>query len=318
MKNKRKRKKMLRKHEILRRIQLRQSTIKDWLTCPLMFHFRHVEKREPAFIHPAAVHGSALHLAIHEWHKGTYLGPPEQIYASALKRVLEDNVEHCIKWALSADADLKGMAEHGREILDGYFKADHNRSVSLILSEAPFRMRYGGYFFTGTIDQVRRTPSGEIHLVDLKSSSQRPNTKSLRMDWQLNLYATALRFGEIQIDGIWRRLGLQVDETQIYFLRAHEIYKRGGKYGKKGDEKGNPIYGCSKHLHELKQFRYDLKNIVQLLSWDKPLPNPQACSFCAYTAPCKDRSLTFLTTQVKKRRSRIQSENPLDIERRNR
>ena len=59
---------MKKKKEILSQIELRQSTIKDYLSCPLMFKFKHLEGIKPSYRHPAALHGSTLHEAIHLFH----------------------------------------------------------------------------------------------------------------------------------------------------------------------------------------------------------------------------------------------------------
>ncbi len=44
------------KSEIAKSIELRQSTIKDYLLCPMMFKYRHIEKLKPSFRNLAAHH----------------------------------------------------------------------------------------------------------------------------------------------------------------------------------------------------------------------------------------------------------------------
>ena len=72
------------KQEILDTIELRQSTLKTWLSCPLMYKFRHIDKMEPSFRYPGTVHGSALHLVLAWLHAGEWKGDLRALYTKAL------------------------------------------------------------------------------------------------------------------------------------------------------------------------------------------------------------------------------------------
>jgi len=108
---------MYRKAEILNRIQLRQSTIKDWLSCPLMFRFRHVEKLKPAYLGVAAIHGSALHLAIHRLHELEFRGDVRMLYKAALQEIMTQEPDIPIVWKKSRKEDLQNLENHAFEIL---------------------------------------------------------------------------------------------------------------------------------------------------------------------------------------------------------
>ena len=244
---------MLRKAEILERIELRQSTIKDWLSCPLMYRYRHVLKLDPSYRSLAAIHGSALHLSIYRLHQNGFEQELEVLYAKALEETFDEESHIPIHWKHEPDEDVSILKTHGLEILKGYVKHARNRTDTLLFSEVKFRVSVSGMALTGTIDQVRRSVYGTIELIDLKSGMQRPYKRALRRDWQLNLYAYALRYGEVLVNGSWLRIRMKVDRTSIYFLRAHEIYKRDGKYGKKGSQKGQPWISVEKPSWELFQ-----------------------------------------------------------------
>ncbi len=286
-----------RKAEILDRIELRQSTIKDWLSCPLMFRFRHVQKLAPSYRSLAALHGSALHLCLHRMHMEGFDLDLELTYTQALQEVLGIELQIPIRWKKGAEEDLASMQSHALEVLNGYVNYNQNQAATVLYSETKFRVRFKGMLLTGTIDQVRRNVDHTLELIDFKSGVQRPSKHALKRDWQLNLYAYALRYGEIFTGGSWVRSRLRVHRTSIYFLRAHEIYKRDGKYGKKGEEKGCPLISVEKPSWELWQFREELGNIIKMITKDWAFPNNSACGYCAYRDKCDDRSAVHLVHQ---------------------
>ena len=291
---------MYRKAEILAKIELRQSTIKDWLNCPLMYRYRHVEGLKPAFRNLAALHGSALHLAIHELHTQGFDQDLSNLYRSSFTQVRDAEPEIPIHWKEGMEADLARLQANASEILEGYSSYTENRNTTVLFSEVRFRVRIRAYELSGTMDQVRRNSSGGCELIDLKSGMQRPNMRSLPVDWQLSLYAYALKHGEVLVNGKWIRPGLSVDRTVIYFLRAHEKYKRNSKYGRQGDEKGSPLMACEKPGWDLMRFKQDFLNLVKMITRDWPFPNPGACGFCAYHAICRQRSLFHASAKVRR------------------
>jgi len=280
---------MFRKAEILGRIELRQSTIKDWLSCPLMFRYRHVLKLDPSYRSLAAIHGSTLHLCVHRLHLDGFDQDLELLYAKALDELLKEGTHIPIHWKHEPDEDVSILKTHGLEILKGYVNHERNRTDTLLFSEVKFRVSVSGMILTGTIDQVRRSVNGTIELIDLKSGMQRPYKRALKRDWQLNLYAYALRYGEVLVNGSWLRIRMKVARTSIYFLRAHEIYKRHGKYGKKGSQKGQPWISVEKPSWELFQFKQELRNIIKMMTKDWAFPNTASCGFCAFHDQCDDR-----------------------------
>jgi RecB family exonuclease len=291
---------MYRKAEVLERIQLRQSTIKDWLSCPLMFRFRHVEGFQPAYRNVAALHGTALHGAIHQLHTHGFETDLKKLYREAFRDAMDQEKEIPIHWKKSKQADMNSLENHAVEILAGYRSWEENHLCQVLYSEVQFKVKIGGFDLTGTIDQVRINSDGELDLVDLKSGMQRPRAISLHRDWQLSLYAYALKYGRLIINGSEVRVRLSVDRTVIYHLRAHEIYKRNSMYGRAGEEKGRPFIVCQKPAWDHQQFKQDLLNIIKMMTKDWPFPNPNACGFCGYQEQCHSRSLLDASPQVRR------------------
>ena len=291
---------MYRKAEILQRIQLRQSTIKDWLSCPLMFRFRHVEGIKPTYRNVAALHGSALHGAIHQLHVNGFETDLKKLYRETFRDAMDQEPEAPIHWKKSKQADMERLEDNAVEILTGYRNWEENHLCQVLYSEVQFKVKIGGFELTGTIDQVRKNSDGELDLVDLKSGMQRPRAISLRSDWQLSLYAYALKYGRLIINGSEVRIPLSVDRTVIYHLRAHERYKRNSTYGRKGVEKGRPFIVCQKSSLDHQQFKHDFLNIIKMMTKDWPFPNTNACGFCGYQEQCHSRSLLDASPQIRR------------------
>jgi len=291
---------MYRKAEILTRIELRQSTIKDWLNCPLMYRYRHVEKLKPAYRNLAALHGSALHRAIHHLHTQGFNQDLDSLYKTAFDEVRSEEPEIPIQWKTTEAADLPKLISNAEEILEGYSGYPENQQAAILYTEVPFRLRIKEYRLSGTLDQVRRSSDGILELIDLKSGMQRPNLRSLSRDWQLSLYAYALKYGELLVNNQWIRPRLTVTRVVIYFLRAHEKYKRNCKYGRQGEEKGSPLMACEKPVWDLMCFKHDFLNLVKMMTRDWPFPNPGACGFCAYHELCGRRSLFHASSKLER------------------
>ena len=288
------------KQEILDTIELRQSTLKTWLNCPMMYKFRHIDKLEPSFRYPGTVHGSALHLVLAWLHEGQWHGDLRALYTKALNYYLYASPEEhiSVRWKRDMVKEIEALKVNAVEILENYRSKDYNRDALVLFSEVQFRVKILGYLFTGTIDQVRKNPDGTVELLDFKSSKMRPNQYAIPNDLQLTLYGYSLKFGELLVDGIWVKTNMFVDSVGIYFLRAHEIYKRKVPGKEIGDEKGSPFIRTSKSIQDLRAFRTEIRH--QLSAMVKPwyYPNTASCAFCTYSTHCITRNDTIPDKQA--------------------
>ena len=280
------------KQEILETIELRQSTLKAWLSCPLMYKFRHIDKLEPSFRYPGTVHGSALHLVLAWLHAGEWKGDLRALYTKALNYYLyASDEEHIpVRWGGDMEKEIETLKANAVEILENYRSKAFNQDALVLFSEVQFRVKILGYLFTGTIDQVRKNSDGTVELLDFKSSKMRPNHNAIPNDLQLTLYAYACKFGELLVDGIWVKPNMLLDSVGIYFLRGHEVYKRKVPGKEIGDEKGSPFMQTTKSIQELRAFRHEIRS--QLSAMVKPwyYPNTASCAFCSYATHCVGRN----------------------------
>jgi len=288
------------KQEILDTIELRQSTLKTWLSCPLMYKYRHIDKLEPSFRYPGTVHGSALHLVLSWLHEGQWNGDLLALYAKALNHYLYAGTEEHIpvRWKRDMVKEIEALKVNAVEILENYRSKDYNQDAIVLFSEVQFRVKILGYLFTGTIDQVRKNPDGSIELLDFKSSKMRPNQYAIPNDLQLTLYSYAIKFGELLVDGFWVKPNMLMDSVGIYFLRGHEIYKRKVPGKEIGDEKGDPFIRTEKTIQDLRAFRTEIRH--QLSAMVKPwyYPNTASCAFCTYSTHCITRNDTIPDKQA--------------------
>ena len=280
------------KQEILETIELRQSTLKTWLNCPMMYKFRHIDKLEPAFRYPGTVHGSALHLVLSWLHEGQWNGDLRALYTKALNYYLYASEEEHIpvRWKRDMVKEIEALKVNAVEILENYRGKAYNQDAIVLFSEIQFRVKILGYLFTGTIDQVRKNPDGSIELLDFKSSKMRPNQYAIPNDLQLTLYSYAIKFGELLVDGIWVKPKMLVDSVGIYFLRGHEIYKRKVPGKEIGDEKGSPFMRTSKSIQDLRAFRTEIRHQLSAMLKDWYYPNTASCAFCTYSTHCISRN----------------------------
>jgi RecB family exonuclease len=295
------------KNEILQTIQLRQSTIKDYLNCPLMFRFRHLDKLTPEHRNPAALHGSAIHKLLYMIHDDKWNLNVEQYYRDVFEHYeFGKNRESriSVKWK-DRDKELPAFEANAVEIIDNYRKHDGNQQASILYAEQRFRVKVSGYIFTGTIDQVRKYSDGTIELLDFKSSKQRPNELAMHNDWQLALYQYAMRYGEVLVDDDWIKPKLHSDFSSIYFLRAHEIRKRTTVNGKIGEEKGEPLIRTQRSLQDMRQFKNQINNLLKAMLKDWHYPNTNHCNLCNYKTHCLERSAELPKAFVAEARKRL-------------
>ena len=282
------------KQEILDTIELRQSTLKSWLSCSLMYKFIHIDKLEPAFRYPGSIHGSALHLVLKQLHEGEWHGDLRSLYTEALNHYLyaSEDAHIPVRWKRDMAKEIEALKINAVEILENYRRKSYNKDALVLFSEVQIRAKILGNYFTGTMDQVRKNQDGTIELLDFKSSKMRPNRYAISNDLQVFLYSYSLKFGELLVDDIWVKPNMLVDSAGIYFLRAHEVYKRKVTGKEIGDEKGTPFYMTQKSIQDLRNFRYEVK--AQLSAMVKPWYYPNtasgACSYCGYAEHCISRN----------------------------
>ncbi len=149
--------------------------------------------------------------------------------------------------------------------------------------------------FRGTIDMLRRMPDEKFELVDFKSSKFSPAEAMLNVDYQFSIYAYALWKGVFKMpDGKLKMLAIKPENIDIcwYHLRDHLEYKRNGKNGVIGDEKGDPRRITSRTRDQLADMKRDLSAIasnIHRMSFPRN-PSYSTCPLCSYSNHCVEDS----------------------------
>lgn len=155
---------------------IHQSTIKDYLACPKMFSFKHIEKIKPEVRKPAMLHGTVVHKIIEICHKSYWNFVVAKNY-SAIMNDIEFNGKDSdinVVWE-DRDKEIAKFTRSAVEIIENYRTKDYNQNCTILMHKTEFKVQIRGIDYEGKIDQVRRLLSGEIVLIDFKSGVTKPD-----------------------------------------------------------------------------------------------------------------------------------------------
>ena len=193
-----------------------------------------------------------------------------------------------IRWK-DEDEEREAFQTDAMAMLEGYRSKDSNRACKVLMAEAQFTVKMGRHTLTGTIDQVRQHPDGTLELVDFKTGKTAPSQAFVDIDYQLGIYAYALRFGTLLVDGRLIQPHLTVDTLTLYHLRQHIPYKRatGGKSA--GEERGDPRIRTPCNLHKMKALQEDIASVARMIKMGCFPRSPDAlkCGTCSFADTCR-------------------------------
>lgn len=195
--------------------KLSASSISTYLSCPLRFKFRHIDKIEAPADSPHLIYGSAIHTAIQAYHNSVYYG----------KRFTKNQIVNAfeVPWFFMIEtspvpvkwyriSSQKEMTDSGINSIKNYYEVHKNDPPppSIIRpNEDNYMMKFPAVetYFTislgqligredwcinGIIDLVQNTPDGPI-IVDHKTGSSKYSDFKVKTDLQLAVYSYAFR-----------------------------------------------------------------------------------------------------------------------------
>jgi CRISPR/Cas system-associated exonuclease Cas4 (RecB family) len=237
------------------------SSIRQYLTCPRQYYFRHVLGMKSDDVALASITGSAYHHCISWWHRARDTDGMSVPDVDALVEEFSGECQRRVRVCLESGKEINGysadaMAKALKEatlILGGYV-ADPRNDVTLLCNERRFKVGIGSgktvYPFAGTVDQVRMRRDGTYDLVDLKSGKTKPQDVLLALDYQLSVYALAMVKGEWETHSdtatTWEVIGQRADTIAICHLRDY-LPKQKNEFSEeiilKGEYEINPATG---------------------------------------------------------------------------
>jgi len=196
---------------------LSPSRAGDFMTCPLLFRFRTID-RLPSTPSPAATRGTVVHGVLER----LYDLPAVERTLDAAAALLQPEWERLLAAEpevgdLFADeAELTSWLTGARELLAGYFTledptrlepAEREQLVEVVLP--------GGLRLRGIVDRLDQAPSGDLRVVDYKTGRAPGEMFEGKALFQMKFYALVL----------WRTRGVVPRLLQLMYLGDREVLR---------------------------------------------------------------------------------------------
>jgi putative RecB family exonuclease len=203
--------------EVPQRRSLSPSRAGDFLTCPLLYRFRVID-RLPEPPSPVAVRGTLVHAVLE--HLFDQPGPgrtPQQAHsllAPEWERLAAEDPE--LAGLFGSDEELAAWLATAAEMLDRYFTLEDPRRIEPAHRELCVEADLAsGLRLRGYIDRLDVAPGGEIRIVDYKTGTAPPEEFEARALFQMKFYALA----------IWRSQGQVPAMLQLMYLGNGEVIR---------------------------------------------------------------------------------------------
>jgi len=195
---------------------LSPSRAGDFLTCPLLYRFRVID-RLPEPPSPAAARGTLVHAVLER----LFDKPPAERTPPAAQSLVQP------EWSrlLEAEPELASLFQDDEEqravwlaevamMLDRYFTLEDPRRIEPAHRELCVEADLStGLRLRGYIDRLDVAPSGEMRIVDYKTGGSPPTEFEARALFQMRFYALTL----------WRAQGRVPKLLQLIYLGNGEI-----------------------------------------------------------------------------------------------
>ncbi|MFD0690369.1 RecB family exonuclease [Actinomadura fibrosa] len=199
---------------------LSPSRAGDFMTCPLLYRFRVIDKL-PERPSPAAARGTLVHAVLERLYD---LPTGERTAEAALEmldpqweRLLEAEPELAELFAgEGGEAERQGWLEQARRMVERYFTLEDPRRLEPAERELFVEtVLDSGLKLRGYIDRVDVAPTGDIRIVDYKTGTAPRADFEARALFQMKFYALVL----------WRRQGRVPRLLQLMYLGNGEVLR---------------------------------------------------------------------------------------------
>jgi putative RecB family exonuclease len=196
---------------------LSPSRAGDFMTCPLLYRFRTID-RLPQAPSPAATRGTVVHAAL------------ERLFdLPAAERTLERaaglvgpawealrEAEPEVAGLFADDAELEAWLASARALLEGYFALEDPRRLEPASREQVVEVVLpGGLRLRGIVDRIDVAPTGEVRVVDYKTGRAPGEAFEGKALFQMKFYALVL----------WRTRGVVPRLLQLMYLGDREVLR---------------------------------------------------------------------------------------------
>ena len=176
------------------RRSLSPSRAGDFLTCPLLYRFRVVD-RLPEPPSPAAARGTLVHAVLERLFDEPAVGRTPQtardLLAPQWERLVADEPE--LAGMFTSDEERSAWLDEAREMLDRYFTLeDPTRLEPRHRELAVEAVLESGLLLRGYVDRLDVAPDGEIRIVDYKTGTAPKEEFEAKALFQMKFYAVVL------------------------------------------------------------------------------------------------------------------------------
>lgn len=191
---------------------LSPSRASDFMTCPLLYRFRVVD-RIPEAPSPEAVRGTLVHAVLER----LYDLPAERRSPDAARALLPEAWEALLaeepELAAVHDDDWWRAAE---DLLDAYFRLEDPARLEPAERELEVRAELeSGLVLRGFVDRLDVAPTGEVRVVDYKTGRAPRDGFEQKALFQMRFYALTL----------WRSRGVVPRLLQLLYLGSQEVLR---------------------------------------------------------------------------------------------
>jgi putative RecB family exonuclease len=196
---------------------LSPSRAGDFMTCPLLFRFRTID-RLPQAPSPAASRGTLVHSVLEKLFD---LPAAERTVAAAADLLLPAweqllAEEPAVGDLFSDPAELATWLASARDLLDGYFAIEDPTRLEPAQREVSVQVVLpGGLRLRGIVDRVDVAPNGATRVVDYKTGRSPGEAFEGKALFQMKFYALVL----------WRLHGVVPALLQLMYLGDREVLR---------------------------------------------------------------------------------------------
>ena len=196
---------------------LSPSRAGDFMTCPLLFRFRTID-RLPQAPSSAATRGTVVHSVLER----LFELDPEQRTPEQAKSLLRPEwealvaVEPEVATLFADETELAAWLVSAEELLTGYFTLEDPRRVLVAEREQFVEVVLpGGLRLRGIVDRLDEAPGGALRVVDYKTGRSPGEAFEGKALFQMKFYALVL----------WRTRGTIPALLQLMYLGDREILR---------------------------------------------------------------------------------------------
>jgi putative RecB family exonuclease len=194
---------------------LSPSRAGDFMTCPLLFRYRTID-RLPQAPSPAATRGTLVHAVLERLFDAPAADRTPEAAAALLAPEWErlSAEEPDVLEMFGDESELATWLTSARQLLDGYFSLEDPRRLEPVERESYLEVLLpGGLQLRGIVDRLDQAPTGELRVVDYKTGRSPGEAFEGKALFQMKFYALV----------IWRTRGVIPKRLQLMYLGNREV-----------------------------------------------------------------------------------------------